>query len=94
MPARFPINSVYHFSRGPEEGLLRIALTSNSGISTEAMKEELRREFRDRFPNVRFSFEPADIISEVMSFGSPTPLEVAQSLDYPTRRAGLNVVDC
>ncbi|HEY7307974.1 MAG TPA: efflux RND transporter permease subunit [Gemmataceae bacterium] len=28
---------------------------------------------------VRFSFEPADIINEVMSFGSPTPIEVAVS---------------
>ena len=77
VPASFPINSVYHFARGPEEGLLRIALKPKSGISIEAMKEELRREFRDRFPNVRFSFEPADIISEVMSFGSPTPIEIA-----------------
>ncbi len=77
VPASFPINAVYHFSRGPEEGLLRIALKPKSGISIEAMKEELRREFRDRFPNVRFSFEPADIISEVMSFGAPTPIEVA-----------------
>ena len=30
-------------------------------------------------PDVRFSFEPADIVSEVMSFGSPTPVEVAVS---------------
>jgi multidrug efflux pump subunit AcrB len=28
---------------------------------------------------VRFSYEPADIINEVMSFGSPTPIEVAVS---------------
>ncbi len=77
VPASFPINAVYHFSRGPEEGLLRISLKAKSGISTEAMKEELRREFRDRFPNVRFSFEPADIVSDVMSFGSPTPIEIA-----------------
>ena len=28
-------------------------------------------------PDVRFSFEPADIVSEVMSFGSPTPVEIA-----------------
>ena len=30
-------------------------------------------------PDVRFSFEPADIVNEVMSFGSPTPVEVAVS---------------
>jgi multidrug efflux pump subunit AcrB len=28
---------------------------------------------------LKFSFEPADIINEVMSFGSPTPIEVAVS---------------
>jgi multidrug efflux pump subunit AcrB len=28
---------------------------------------------------VKFSFEPADIVSDVMSFGSPTPIEVAVS---------------
>jgi multidrug efflux pump subunit AcrB len=32
-----------------------------------------------RLGELRLSFEPADIISEVMSFGSPTPVEVAVS---------------
>jgi multidrug efflux pump subunit AcrB len=40
---------------------------------------ELRREISRRMPNVRCSFEPGDIISEVMSFGSPTPVEVSVS---------------
>ncbi|OWK34598.1 efflux RND transporter permease subunit [Fimbriiglobus ruber] len=30
-----------------------------------------------RVENLRLSFEPADIVNEVMSFGSPTPVEVA-----------------
>ncbi len=30
-------------------------------------------------PDVRFSFEPSDIVNEVMSFGSPTPIEVVVS---------------
>ena len=30
----------------------------------------------ERLPGLRCSFEPADIINEVMSFGSPTPIEV------------------
>ena len=28
-------------------------------------------------PGVRLSFEPADIVSEVMSFGSPTPVDIS-----------------
>lgn len=77
IPPSFPINAVYQWSRGPEEAILRIALKPHSGISTEAMKEDLRRDLTQRMPGVRFSFEPADIVSEVMSFGSSTPIEVS-----------------
>ena len=77
IPASFPINGVYQWSRGPEEALLRIALNRDTRVRTESMKETLRGELTRRFPQVRFSFEPADIISEVMSFGSTTPIEIA-----------------
>lgn len=77
IPSSFPINGVYQWSRGPEEALLRIALRAGADVRTESMKETLRGELARRFPDVRFSFEPADIISEVMSFGSATPVEIA-----------------
>jgi multidrug efflux pump subunit AcrB len=32
-----------------------------------------------RTQGLKFSFEPADVVNEVMSFGSPTPIEVAVS---------------
>jgi len=35
------------------------------------------KEIAERQPGLRTSFEPADIINEVMSFGSPTPIEVS-----------------
>ncbi len=34
---------------------------------------------REQVKKLRLSFEPADIVNEVMSFGSPTPIEVAVS---------------
>ncbi len=77
IPSSFPINGVYQWSRGPEEGLLRVSLKHGSGIDTETAKDELRGILGQRFPELRFSFEPADIVSEVMSFGSPTPIEIA-----------------
>src|SRR5581483_1021320 len=66
IPTSFPINAVYQWSRGPEEGILRIALKSGSGIDTEAAKDGLRDVLARKFPELRFSFEPADIVSEVM----------------------------
>ena len=77
IPSSFPINGVYQWSRGPEEGLLRIALRHGSGVDTERAKDQLRTLLAQKFPDLRFSFEPADIVSEVMSFGSPTPIEIA-----------------
>lgn len=77
IPSSFPINGVYQWSRGPEEGLLRVALRHGSGVDTERAKDSLRQVLARRFPELRFSFEPADIVSEVMSFGSPTPIEIA-----------------
>lgn len=51
----------------------------------EWLKERLRAEglpaeqVSQRVRGLKFSFEPADVINEVMSFGSPTPIEVAVS---------------
>ncbi len=77
VPASFPINAVYQFTRGPEEAILRIAFKPHAGVDTEKLKSELRIKFATQFPNARFSFEPSDIISDVMSFGSSTPVEIA-----------------
>ncbi len=75
----YPINTVFQWTRGPEDAIVRVALKRESGIRIESFAEELRAKLARALPEVRFSFEPADIINEVMSFGSPTPVEVAVS---------------
>lgn len=73
----YPVNGVYQWSRGPEEAIIRVGLRPGSGINVEDLKEKLRNKMAEAMPQVRASFEPADIINEVMSFGSPTPVEVS-----------------
>lgn len=77
--SNFPINAVYQWSRGPEEAILYVALDENLGLSDEKLKERLRERLAREMPDVRFSFEPSDIVNEVMSFGAPTPVEIAVS---------------
>ena len=55
--------------------MLRVALKGETTVAVEGLKERLRTVLGERMPEVRFSFEPADIVAEVMSFGSPTPVE-------------------
>lgn len=77
--SNFPVNAVYQWSRGPEEAILYIDLKKDLSLSDEAMKEKVRERLAQEMPDVRFSFEPSDIVNEVMSFGSPTPIEVVIS---------------
>lgn len=77
IPSSYPINAIYQWTGGPEEVLLRVALRDGSAVDVEALKRRLRDKLSIAMPDVQFSFEPADIVSDVMSFGSPTPVEVA-----------------
>ncbi len=77
IPSTYPINAIYQWTAGPEEAILRVALREGSKVDVESLKERLRDGLAKEMPGVRLSFEPADIVSEVMSFGSPTPVEVS-----------------
>ena len=78
-PPNYPINTIYLWSSGPEDAVLQVQLKRGAGISIEDLQERLRQKLPEELPGVRFSFEPSDIVSRVMSFGAPTPIEVAVS---------------
>ncbi len=86
-PASYPINTVHLWTGGPHEVVMRCAL--QPGVPPiETVKEKLRARFAKDLPDVQISFEAGDIISQVMSFGSPTPIEVAvQGPSLPANRA-------
>jgi multidrug efflux pump subunit AcrB len=73
----YPINSIYLFSSGQHEAVLGVALKDSARFVTEDVREAVRRRMKEALPEVTVSFEAGDIISQVMSFGSPTPIEVA-----------------
>jgi multidrug efflux pump subunit AcrB len=78
-PPNYPINTIYLWSSGSEEAVLQVQLKRGTEIGIEDLKERLRQKLPQELPGVRFSFEPSDIVSRVMSFGAPTPIEVAVS---------------
>src|SRR3979490_1230589 len=78
-PPNYPINTIYLWSSGSEEAVLQVQLKRGLGIGIEDLRERVRQKLPQELPGVRFSFEPSDIVSRVMSFGAPTPIEVAVS---------------
>ena len=85
----YPVNLIHQWNSGPEEATLQIQLKKDgSRMPIAELREKLRARFAQEFPGVSFSFEPADIVSRVMSLGSPTPIEVAVSgKDFAASRA-------
>src|SRR5512135_3656351 len=77
IPSSYPINAIFQWTGGPEEAILRVALKGGAKVDIGELKERLRAKLAAQMPGVRLSFEPADIVNEVMSFGSPTPVEVS-----------------
>ena len=72
----YPVNLIHLWNGGPEEAWLAVQLKPGSP-PIEDLKEKLRAIFARELPELRVSFEPSDIVSRVMSFGSSTPIEVA-----------------
>ncbi len=86
--SNYPINTIYLFTSGQHESVMGVALKPSAPPISETTKEDLRQKLSAALPGVTFSFEPGDIISQVLSFGSATPIEVAvQSPSLPDNRA-------
>ena len=76
IPSSYPVNLIHLFTSGPQESLIQVGLKPGAPRGGE-VRERLRASLRRELPACQFSFEAGDIVGQVMSFGSPTPVEVA-----------------
>ena len=60
---------------GPQDGDVQIRLKPDHA-PTAGYVRRLREELPRRFPDTTFSFLPADIVSQILNFGAPAPIEV------------------
>ncbi|HEX4160218.1 MAG TPA: efflux RND transporter permease subunit [Rhizomicrobium sp.] len=60
---------------GPEDGDILISLNENHA-PTSAYVKTLRSILPQSFPGASFAFLPADIVSQIVNFGAPAPLDV------------------
>jgi multidrug efflux pump subunit AcrB len=87
-PSSYPINTIFLWTSGSHEGVLQVALKPDAPVKLEELQENLRQAFHGKFPDAQFSFEPGDIVSRIMNFGAPTPVEVAvMGPDFAASRA-------
>jgi multidrug efflux pump subunit AcrB len=60
---------------GSHDGEIQVSL--NEGHRpTQRYIEEMRRELPQRFPGVEFFFQPADMVTQILNFGTPSAIDV------------------
>ncbi len=78
-PPSYPINSIYLWTSGPQEAVLLVALKSGAHVHVDELKERLRQKLPAVLPGTTISFEAGDIVSQILNFGAPTPIEVGMN---------------
>jgi multidrug efflux pump subunit AcrB len=61
---------------GASDGNIYITIERKGAKPTDDYVRELRQILPRKFPTAQFSFLPADIVSQILNFGSPAPLDV------------------
>lgn len=75
----YPVNAVYVFNSGPQDAVLLTQLARDDHPRQAELEQRLRKRLAELYPNVHFSFEAGDIVSQVLNFGAPTPIQVTVS---------------
>ena len=76
IPSSYPVDLIHLFTSGPNDAIIQVALRPDAPRG-EALRERIRAALRRELPGSEVSFEAGDIVTQVMSYGSPTPIEVA-----------------
>jgi multidrug efflux pump subunit AcrB len=63
---------------GPSDGEILVALSANHHSTANYLKR-IRAEFPLRFPNLQLFTQPADIVSQILNFGLPAPIDIQVS---------------
>jgi multidrug efflux pump subunit AcrB len=63
---------------GPMDGEVLVSLKEKHTPTAELVAE-LRRELPQRFGDLQFFFQPADIVDQVLNFGQPAPIDIRVS---------------
>jgi multidrug efflux pump subunit AcrB len=75
-PSSYPVNYLYLWTSGPNESVTKIKLRPGM-IPIRQFREQLRQAVAKEMPGVRMSFEPGDMIEQVLNLGSTNPVEIA-----------------
>ncbi|HEY9262523.1 efflux RND transporter permease subunit, partial [Chitinophaga sp.] len=75
-PSSFPVNYIHLWTSGPQESVTKIKLKKGI-IPIAVFREKLRAAVAKEIPTASISFEPGDMVEQVLNLGSTNPIEIA-----------------
>jgi multidrug efflux pump subunit AcrB len=72
---------------GSHDGEILVQLKKERSKSTPQYVDALRGNLRKKFPDLTFFFQPSDIVSQILNFGLPAPINVKVAGYNPTNYA-------
>ncbi|HJT74181.1 MAG TPA: efflux RND transporter permease subunit, partial [Chitinophaga sp.] len=76
-PSSYPVNLIHLWTSGPHESVIKIKLQKGADIAIERFKEQLRQAVKNKLPTATLSFEPGDMVEQVVNLGTANPIEIA-----------------
>lgn len=76
-PSSYPVNLIHLWTSGPHEAVVKLKLERSANITVETFKESLRAAVKKSMPGATLSFEPGDMVEQVINMGSTNPIEIA-----------------
>src|SRR5207245_305862 len=64
---------------GTSDAEILVSLNQEHHRATPEYVRKLRQELPKQFPGVEFFFQPADIVSQILNFGQPAPIDIQLS---------------
>jgi multidrug efflux pump subunit AcrB len=75
-PSSYPVNLIHLWTSGPNESVTRIKLKPGT-MRIADFRERLRAAVARTLPRAKLSFEPGDLVEQVLNLGSTNPVEIA-----------------
>jgi multidrug efflux pump subunit AcrB len=67
---------IYTPVTGPHQAFMLVSLTRDHVTPTDTIVDRLRAKLREQFPGLKFSFQTGGLVSDVLNFGLPAPIDI------------------
>ncbi|MBP9111333.1 MAG: efflux RND transporter permease subunit, partial [Polyangiaceae bacterium] len=76
MPGGYNLSITDSTNVSSADGEMLLSLTPHRSLSTQGYARLLREKLPAAFPELSFYFQPADMVTQILNFGLPSPIEI------------------